>query len=212
MTRKGQRERTKRQIFDEALRLFRERGSTQTSVEDIVRAVGVAKGTFFVHFPTKDAVFQAYVDMMTEDLRPQLEGWLSMMPMDALMDVFSRLTERAEVDRAFIGDIVRAELFGEPFDDGRPSALQEILLPLIRRLREAGDIRSDVSDDVAAQHLLSCYLIHITWAWRRGEPFESAVRLVLHVAFQGLRPRTVQSVALHDSLGERKDLDGSQTD
>ncbi len=188
MTRKEQRERTKRQLFDEALRLFRERGPAQTSVEDIVRAVGVAKGTFFVHFPTKDAVFQAYVDMVAQDLRSEVEGWFSMTPMDALTDVFSRLTKRAEVDRAFIGDIVRAELFGEPLDDGRPSALQEILLPLIRRLREAGELRSDISDDVAAQHLLSCYLIHLAWAWRRGESFESAMRSVLHVTFQGLRP------------------------
>ncbi|MHB1629808.1 MAG: TetR/AcrR family transcriptional regulator [Bacilli bacterium] len=188
MTRKEQRERTKRQLFDAALRLFRERGSSQTSVEDIARAVGVAKGTFFVHFPTKDAVFQAYVDMVTEDLRPELEGWLSMAPMDALADVFGRLTARAEVDRAFVGDVIRAELFGEPLDDGRPSALQEILLPLLRRLREGGDMRPDVSDDAAAQHLLSCYLIHIAWAWRRGESFESAMGSVLCVAFQGLRP------------------------
>lgn len=186
MTRREQRERTKRLLFDEALRLFRERGVAQATVEDIVRSVGVAKGTFFVHFPTKDAVFQAYVDMVTEDLRPHLARWLSMTPMDALAEVFHSLAQRAEVDRAFVGDVVRAELLGEPFEDGRPSALQEILLPLIARLREVGGIRPDVSDDLAAQHLLSCYLINIAWAWRSGEPFASAVHAVLHLAFQGL--------------------------
>ena len=186
MTRRDQRDRTRRLLFDEALRLFRERGAAQTSVEDIVRTVGVAKGTFFVHFPTKDAVFQAYVDMVTEDLRPHLAQWLSMAPMDALEEVFHSLARRAEVDRAFVGDVVRAELLGEPFEDGRPSALTEILLPLIARLREAGGIRSDVSDDLAAQHLLSCYFINIAWAWRSGESFASAVQAVLHLAFKGL--------------------------
>lgn len=191
MTRKEQREGTKRQLFDTALRLFREHGSAQTSVEDIVRAAGVAKGTFFVHFPTKDALFQAYVDMVTDDLRPCLAEWLNMTPIDALGDISCRLTERAEADRGFIGDVIRAELFGEPLDDGRPSALQEILLPIMQRLREGGGVRSDVSDEAATQHLLSCLLIHVAWAWRRGEPFEEAMSLALRLVLQGLRPQTV---------------------
>ncbi len=191
MTRKEQREKTKRHLFDTALRLFRERGSAQTSVDDIVRMAGVAKGTFFVHFPAKDAVFQAYVDMVTDDLRPSVTEWLTMAPIDALEDISRRLTEQAEADRRFIGDVIRAELFGEPLDDSRPSALQEILLPIIRRLRENGGVHPDISDDAAAQHLLSCQFMYLAWAWRRGDPFEGAMILALRLGLQGLRPQTV---------------------
>jgi AcrR family transcriptional regulator len=51
-----QKEATRERVFATALRLFDQRGYEETSVEDIVRASKVARGTFYVHFPTKDDV------------------------------------------------------------------------------------------------------------------------------------------------------------
>jgi len=51
-----QKEATRAHVFAHALRLFDERGYDAVSVEDVVRAAGVARGTFYVHFPTKDDV------------------------------------------------------------------------------------------------------------------------------------------------------------
>ena len=56
MIRAEQKEATRDRVFATALRLFDERGYEETSVEDIVRAARVARGTFYVHFPTKDDV------------------------------------------------------------------------------------------------------------------------------------------------------------
>lgn len=47
---------TARRIFEAALTLFTEQGYGATTVDQIVKAAGVAKGTFFTHFPSKDAV------------------------------------------------------------------------------------------------------------------------------------------------------------
>ncbi len=57
-TRKDPEER-KREIFAAAERLFMEHGYAATTVADITRAAGVAKGTFFYYFPTKDALLAA---------------------------------------------------------------------------------------------------------------------------------------------------------
>lgn len=38
------------------MQLFREQGYAETTVEQIVQAAGVAKGTFFTHFASKDAL------------------------------------------------------------------------------------------------------------------------------------------------------------
>jgi len=54
--RQQQKEATARRIFEAAMRLFREQGYAETTVEQIVQAAGVAKGTFFTHFPSKDAL------------------------------------------------------------------------------------------------------------------------------------------------------------
>ena len=43
-------------LYEAAVTLFREQGYEHTTVDQITRRAGVAKGTFFNYFPTKDAV------------------------------------------------------------------------------------------------------------------------------------------------------------
>lgn len=52
-------EERRREIFAAAERLFAENGYAATTVADITRAAGVAKGTFFYYFETKDALLAA---------------------------------------------------------------------------------------------------------------------------------------------------------
>ncbi|WP_338470985.1 TetR/AcrR family transcriptional regulator [Niallia sp. XMNu-256] len=47
---------TKEQILNTALQLFAERGYHKTKVSDIVKAVGVAQGTFYWHFKSKEMI------------------------------------------------------------------------------------------------------------------------------------------------------------
>jgi Transcriptional regulator len=47
------------ELIDAALELFSSAGYEKTMVADIVKKVGVAKGTFFYYFPTKEAVLEA---------------------------------------------------------------------------------------------------------------------------------------------------------
>lgn len=51
-----QREDTRERIFEEALREFRAVGIAAAQIDRIARAAGVARGTFYFHFPTKDDV------------------------------------------------------------------------------------------------------------------------------------------------------------
>ncbi|OZM81284.1 TetR family transcriptional regulator [Pseudonocardia sp. MH-G8] len=61
------------EIADAAVALFAERGFDETTVEDIARAVGMTKRSFFRYFPTKeDAVFagtEVLVERVVDDLR-----------------------------------------------------------------------------------------------------------------------------------------------
>lgn len=47
---------TKRKIFESADSLFREYGFENVSVDSIVERAGIAKGSFYVHFTSKDAL------------------------------------------------------------------------------------------------------------------------------------------------------------
>lgn len=46
-------EQTKRKIFAIAMRLFKEKGYDNVTVDEIVKEAEIAKGTFYIYFPTK---------------------------------------------------------------------------------------------------------------------------------------------------------------
>lgn len=55
-SRKARAGETRKRIYDCAERLFTKHGPDDVSVDAIVEAAGVAKGSFYVHFASKDAL------------------------------------------------------------------------------------------------------------------------------------------------------------
>lgn len=53
---------TKRKIFEASMELFAKKGYEATSVEEITSVVGVAKGTLYYHFSTKEEIFYFLVE------------------------------------------------------------------------------------------------------------------------------------------------------
>lgn len=53
---------TKRKIFEASMKLFAEKGYDATSIEEITATVGVAKGTLYYHFSSKEEIFQFLVE------------------------------------------------------------------------------------------------------------------------------------------------------
>lgn len=49
----------RREILDAALGLFRDKGFTETTVQDIADAAGVAIGTVYIHYPSKERILGA---------------------------------------------------------------------------------------------------------------------------------------------------------
>ncbi|MEA5091278.1 hypothetical protein SDC9_22524 [bioreactor metagenome] len=62
------------EIIDAAEKLFYSVGYDETSVSDIVKAIGVAQGTFYNYFTSKDAVLEALVQRHVSKIYIKLEG------------------------------------------------------------------------------------------------------------------------------------------
>jgi Transcriptional regulator len=62
-------EKTLRKILDAALEEFGEKGFSDSSIVGITQRAKVALGTFYTYFDSKDAVFQALVRDMSEQVR-----------------------------------------------------------------------------------------------------------------------------------------------
>lgn len=53
---------TKRKIFETSMSLFAQKGYEATSIEEITSVVGVAKGTLYYHFSSKEEIFNFLVE------------------------------------------------------------------------------------------------------------------------------------------------------
>ena len=64
---------TKRKIFETSMKLFAEKGYDATSIEDITATVGVAKGTLYYHFSSKEEIFNFLVEEGVKLLKNSIE-------------------------------------------------------------------------------------------------------------------------------------------
>ena len=65
--------RTKRKIFETSMKLFSEKGYDATSIEEITAVVGVAKGTLYYHFSSKEEIFNFLVEEGMKLLKNSIE-------------------------------------------------------------------------------------------------------------------------------------------
>lgn len=68
------RDRRRRELLDVALRVFSERGYHETRISDLIEAAGVARGTFYLYFESKNAIFHDLLDELVERIRGSIVG------------------------------------------------------------------------------------------------------------------------------------------
>ena len=85
-------EERRREILDAAVELFASRGFNETTVQDIAAAAGVATGTVYLYFPSKDHVLLALHSRLGEDLAAHVK--------DTAVEMFERQAGGQPVDYA----------------------------------------------------------------------------------------------------------------
>lgn len=84
-------EERKSEILDTAERLFYTKGYSKTTVMDILEAIGIAKGTFYYHFKSKeevmDAILQRVVDRDVSTAK-QIALDQSLSPAEKIIKIF----------------------------------------------------------------------------------------------------------------------------
>ena len=100
---RDRREATRRTLLDASMRVFSVKGVAATSVDDIVRAAGVAKGTFYLYFATRDEAVDAVAAAMVERVAGQVEA-------------IAQDPDRPPVERLLAFGRQVGEVGGEPYE------------------------------------------------------------------------------------------------
>lgn len=153
-----QRAQTRERLFEAALREFREYGFAGAQIDRIAKSAGVARGTFYFHFPSKDDVLLELARRITERIArrvallgasdPSLAELLRRMD-NAIMDEHTRVGEaglQAELAALYMR---RPRDFDMPPNGNAPS-LAGMLAHEFGRIRERGEIVAPLPDELAA--------------------------------------------------------------
>ncbi|WP_437615979.1 TetR/AcrR family transcriptional regulator [Erwinia sp. V71] len=73
LSRAEQKARRPREIIEAAFEEFSEKGYMATRLEDVAKRLGITKGTIYLYFPTKEALFEAMVRHTSQPFADVLE-------------------------------------------------------------------------------------------------------------------------------------------
>jgi AcrR family transcriptional regulator len=138
-------------ILSAALDEFSARGFAATRIEDIAQRAGVAKGTIYLYFADKDALFQDIVRTMVVPLIATLEAMPPVelpirMVFDRLIDMFVReiySTRRREVVKLVIAEVPRFPALADfYYRNVIERALAAVRVPIARAVAN-GELKDD---------------------------------------------------------------------
>jgi AcrR family transcriptional regulator len=167
-------------LYEAALSLFRAQGYEETTVDQITQRAGLAKGTFFNYFPTKDAVLRY---LATREI-----GRLSSTVIAAGGDASSlgklkrlmvALAASLEHDRDLVCLMFRRGITAPDLlaGDAGGFSLQSMSALLINQAQRAGEVNPDLDPDMLAAALDALYLQQVV-RWCQSEtPYPLGERL-----------------------------------
>ncbi|HZS38404.1 MAG TPA: TetR/AcrR family transcriptional regulator [Polyangia bacterium] len=168
---------TRARLFAAAAAAFTERGYNETTVDEIARRAGVAKGTFFVHFASKASVVIELVKIQTratERARARaLESGGS--PVDALRATVLMLGEQAGASRELSRAVLAAGLMSREVGGATDALFGEVYKQMIADAREAQRrklVAAKLDPETVASALMASYLgaaLHFTSSPRSKE-------------------------------------------
>ena len=102
----------KNEILDMAEKLFRMKGYEKCTIMDIINEVGIAKGTFYYYFKSKEEVLDAVVLRYVDIIRNNAEEIIlieNMNPVEKLMRAFMAMQVTNQIDKDLLDNMHKVE-------------------------------------------------------------------------------------------------------
>jgi TetR/AcrR family fatty acid metabolism transcriptional regulator len=153
---------THARVFEAAVRLFARQGYAATSVEQITREAGVAKGTFFIHFATKDAVVTQLVRDQVRAARKARDRIIAKggTPIDALRATVMTLGAEVAADRELSRVVIAANILNPMLGGFAESVFGGIIAEMmddVRAAQRGGLLDPEIDAELIAGTLITSY-------------------------------------------------------
>ena len=179
MGRAEQRAQTRKRVFEAAVTVFRRDGVSAASIEDVATLAGVSRGTFYFHFPTKEAVLLAYMS----DTEEQIEAALADLPDETTFKAFidgflDKMAQIWEPEPALLPDVAAAalRLTATSVSDQQSIRLRALLAGRFAMAAERESISFAMAPEMMSDLFLANMLIGLL-AWHANRQMQ--LRVVL---------------------------------
>lgn len=186
MKRETKKQLTLDRLVEAALRLFATQGYEATTVAQITREAGVAKGTFFNYFSTKEDVLLKVSDMQQSWVVEQV----SMMQAEPgplaprLIALMERLVERMFLTPALVRAMFLTTL-ARVGDQQVVDHFAAALVPLFTAAQETGEFTQRFSSQAMAELTVQTYFVAML-RWRGDTPLSKVVGESLDAVLYGI--------------------------
>lgn len=188
---------TKNKIFEVSGRLFKEKGYENTTVDEITKEAGIAKGTFFNYFPTKEALLMYFGEQKDELIYNLIEKeTIKSIPIkEKIKNLLVFLAESYEKDKA-LTKLLMFEYHRNIIHMGlRPDEpknsihrLSNILCDFLEEGVKNREIKNHIKVKKASENLTAIYF-HSLIVWLNSESdysFSSDISEKIDLLFEGI--------------------------
>jgi AcrR family transcriptional regulator len=193
------RERTRRELLAAAARVLAEKGLHRTKISDIAAAADLGVGTFYLHFPDKEALFDAVVEETVGRLKKTVDAARTratgpVEKIGAANAAFFRFAqENREVFKIVFGHAAA-------YDDLIRRAQGLFIADIERTIREgiAIGVFGDLPPALVAQAVIGMATQTISW-WTEHEsvPIDTLIETTTTLALRGMTPAVPAKGARH---------------
>lgn len=183
----------KEEILKAALRLFVEKGYTNTSMDDVAEAVGLTKGGLYHHIEKKEDLLRQIHDQLLTAYMIRVPG-----AVDGIEDPIEKLAAWVRAHTAIVIDYIHhIKVFYTELDQLSPESLKElnerrdnaprILREILESGIAAGKIHPDIDPNICSYLILG--MLNWIYIWYRPKGSASVdeiIKNILLIVGQGL--------------------------
>lgn len=150
----------KKEILDAAEFLFSTSGYQQTLISDIVKKIGVAKGTFYYYFSSKEELIEALIKRHLSNFNSEMENMVSsesVLPNRKLELMVSLICKAVIVKKGLLLDYLYNDHYRHLIDKFFRQA-KKILVPILLYIIEEGNLKKVFKVDqpiIAVNYILA---------------------------------------------------------
>ncbi len=149
-------------IINAAINAFSEKGFEATRTKEIAQRAGIAEGTIFRYFPTKDAILERMVPLLIRVMMPKISRPIDQIlqeheaePVDHIL--FAILTDRIQMIRdngRFIKSVLPELIHRAPLLNQMRQSVFPVIEQYVTRVVDYGKRRGDLKESLDAHFVM----------------------------------------------------------